>query len=96
LPTRVVIALSNGLVRFGPFIIAGAFLAAWAMKAFYATPRGRTVIDGFLLKVPVLGSLLRKDRGRALLPHALDAARLGRLDSRSAGHHRQDCGQRHR
>src|SRR6478672_739396 len=55
LPTRVVIALSNGLVRFGPFIIAGAFLAAWAMKAFYATPRGRTVIDGFLLKVPVLG-----------------------------------------
>jgi type IV pilus assembly protein PilC len=60
LPTRVVIAASNGLVRFGPFLIAGMFLGAWGVKAFYATPRGRTVIDGLLLKVPVLGSLLRK------------------------------------
>jgi len=60
LPTRVVIAASNGLVRFGPFLIAGMFLAGWGVKAFYATPRGRTVIDGLLLKVPVLGSLLRK------------------------------------
>jgi len=60
LPTRVVIALSNGLVRFGPFLIAGLFLAGWGLKAFYSTPRGRTMIDGLLLKVPVLGSLLRK------------------------------------
>jgi len=60
LPTRVVIAASNGLVRFGPFIIAGLFGAGFAVKSFYGTPRGRTLIDGMLLKVPVLGSLLRK------------------------------------
>src|SRR5690242_4149005 len=60
LPTRVVIALSNSLVRFGPFLIGGLFLAAWGVKSFYGTPRGRTLIDGFLLKTPVLGSLLRK------------------------------------
>ena len=60
LPTRVVIAASNGLVRFGPFLIAALFGAGWGLKAFYGTPRGRTMIDGLLLKVPVLGSLLRK------------------------------------
>src|SRR5215510_10859985 len=60
LPTRVVIAASNGLVRFGPFLIGGMFAAAWGVKQFYGTPRGRTLIDGLLLKVPVLGSLLRK------------------------------------
>ena len=60
LPTRVVIAASNGLVRFGPFLIAALFGAGWGVKAFYATPRGRTMIDGMLLKVPVLGALLRK------------------------------------
>jgi type IV pilus assembly protein PilC len=60
LPTRVVIALSNGLVRFGPFIIAGLFLAAFGVKSFYSTPRGRTMIDGGMLRVPVLGPLLRK------------------------------------
>src|SRR5689334_8068662 len=60
LPTRVVIALSISLVRFGPFLIGGLFLAAWGVKSFYGTPRGRTLIDGFLLKTPVLGSLLRK------------------------------------
>jgi len=60
LPTRVVIALSNNLVRFGPFLIAGLFGASFALKAFYGTPRGRTLIDGMMLKLPVLGSLLRK------------------------------------
>jgi type IV pilus assembly protein PilC len=60
LPTRVVIAASNGLVRFGPFIIAALFGAGWGLKVFYGTPRGRTMIDAMLLKVPVLGGLLRK------------------------------------
>jgi type IV pilus assembly protein PilC len=60
MPTRIVIAASNGLVRFGPFLIAGMFGAAFGVKTFYGTPRGRTMIDGLLLKVPVLGSLLRK------------------------------------
>src|SRR5215475_14520306 len=50
LPTRVVIALSNNLVRFGPFLIAGMFGAGFALRSFYATPRGRTLIDGMLLK----------------------------------------------
>jgi type IV pilus assembly protein PilC len=60
LPTRVVIALSNNLVRFGPFGIAGLVAAAWGFKAYYATPAGRMMVDGIVLKLPILGLLMRK------------------------------------
>jgi type IV pilus assembly protein PilC len=60
LPTRIVIALSNNLVRFMPFILVGIFAAGWAFKAYYATEGGRRVIDRITLKMPILGSILRK------------------------------------
>src|SRR5918992_1028955 len=60
LPTRIVIGLSNGLVRFGPFLIAGLVAIGFAFRAYYKTPGGRMVIDGIVLKMPVLGLLMRK------------------------------------
>src|SRR3989442_4903559 len=60
LPTRIVIALSDNLVRFFPFLFVGAGLLAWAFKAYYATPKGKRVVDGITLKMPVLGNILRK------------------------------------
>ena len=60
LPTRVVIALSNGLVRYGPFLIAGLFAAGYGLKTYYATPNGRRTIDAIVLKLPILGILMRK------------------------------------
>jgi type IV pilus assembly protein PilC len=60
LPTRVVIALSNNLVRFMPFILAGGFGLGWAFKAYYGTEKGRRVIDLISLKLPILGPILRK------------------------------------
>jgi type IV pilus assembly protein PilC len=60
LPTRVVIALSNNLVRFGPFLIVGLGAAAYGFKAYYGTPGGRKAIDAMTLKLPVLGILMRK------------------------------------
>jgi type IV pilus assembly protein PilC len=60
LPTRVVIALSNNLVRFGPFLIVGLVAAGWGFKAYYGTPGGRRTIDAITLKLPVLGILMRK------------------------------------
>ena len=60
LPTRIVIALSNGLVRFMPFIIVGIVAGGWGFKAYYATPGGRRLIDAVVLKMPVLGDLMRK------------------------------------
>jgi type IV pilus assembly protein PilC len=60
LPTRIVIAMSNGLVSFGPFLIVGAGAAAYAMRQYYATTGGRRVIDATVLKAPVLGLIMRK------------------------------------
>jgi type IV pilus assembly protein PilC len=60
LPTRVVIAASNGLVRFGPFILVGLAAAGYGFRQYYNTPAGRMQVDGIMLKLPVLGLLLRK------------------------------------
>ena len=60
LPTRVVIALSNNLVRFGPFLIVGLAAIGYGFKAYYGTEGGRKVIDAVTLKLPVLGILMRK------------------------------------
>ena len=60
LPTRIVIGLSNGLVRFGPFIIVGIGGLLFALKSYYGTPAGQMVIDRIVLKLPVLGLLMRK------------------------------------
>jgi type IV pilus assembly protein PilC len=60
LPTRVVIALSNNLIRFMPFLFIGFFAAGWAFRTYYATENGRRVIDRITLKVPILGPILRK------------------------------------
>jgi type IV pilus assembly protein PilC len=60
LPTRVVIALSNNLVRFGPFLIVGLVAASYGFKSYYATPNGRRTIDAIALKLPIMGILIRK------------------------------------
>jgi type IV pilus assembly protein PilC len=60
LPTRIVIALSNNLIRFMPFLIVLFFGGSYALRQYYATEKGRRVVDGALLKVPILGAILRK------------------------------------
>jgi type IV pilus assembly protein PilC len=60
LATRVVIAMSDNLVRYFPFLAVGAGLVAYAFKRYYATENGRRVIDGTMLKLPVLGNILRR------------------------------------
>ena len=60
LPTRVVIALSDSLVTFMPFVLLGGAGLTFGFRKFYATERGRRVVDGALLKMPVLGGILRK------------------------------------
>src|SRR5881394_127077 len=60
LPTRVVIALSDNLVRFFPFILVGGGAAAYGFKSYYGTDNGRRTIDLVSLKMPVLGNIMRK------------------------------------
>src|SRR5206468_5797452 len=50
----------NNLVRFFPFLFVGAGAAGWAFKTYYATDKGRRVIDAMTLKMPILGNIMRK------------------------------------
>src|SRR5262245_33920548 len=60
MPTRIVIAASNGLVQFMPFILVGGVGFVFGFRAFYASPSGRRIVDSAVLKMPVLGNLMRK------------------------------------
>jgi len=60
LPTRIVIGLSDNLVRYFPFLLVLGGAAFYAFRQYYATENGRRVVDGGLLKFPVLGNILRK------------------------------------
>ena len=60
LPTRVVIAASDNLVAYGPFIIVGIGAIGYALKRYYETPPGRYKIDALVLKMPILGMIMRK------------------------------------
>jgi type IV pilus assembly protein PilC len=60
LPTRVVIAASNFLGRYFIFFIPIMFGLGYAYRKYYATPGGRHAMDALILKVPVLGNVMRK------------------------------------
>lgn len=60
LPTRVVMAISDFLVTFMPYIIVGLIAASYSTKRYYETENGRRAIDGLLLKAPILGTIFRK------------------------------------
>jgi type IV pilus assembly protein PilC len=60
LPTRVVIAISNGFVTFFPFMIVGTGVFVYAIRRYYQTDGGRHAIDAGLLRLPILGNVLRK------------------------------------
>ncbi len=60
LPTRIVIKLSDFLVRFGWMGIVGLVALGWAFKTYYATEKGRHLVDSIVLKLPVLGLIMRK------------------------------------
>ena len=59
-PTRFVIWLSDSFVTMVPILLLSAVAAGFGFQRFYGTSRGRRLIDGLLLKSPVLGIVLRK------------------------------------
>ena len=60
LPTRIVIGFSNAIGTFAVPLIIFGIAGAWGLKRYYATPSGRMMIDRLILKLPLLGGLMRK------------------------------------
>lgn len=60
LPTRITIALSNFLKRWIWFFVPAGFAASYVFKRYYATEKGRIVVDALTLKLPLMGNLITK------------------------------------
>src|SRR4026209_1187231 len=60
LPTRIVIGASHVLLRFWWLILLVLVVGIWGFRSYYRTPGGRRVVDGSMLRAPVIGDLLRK------------------------------------
>jgi type IV pilus assembly protein PilC len=60
LPTRVVMALSRFLKSYWYLVISFGIASVFLYKRYVSKPDGRLKVDRFLLKVPVLGDVLRK------------------------------------
>jgi type IV pilus assembly protein PilC len=61
LPTKIVIGMSNFVGSiFGLLILVGLIGVCICLKVWYGTPGGRYAIDRTLLRLPVIGLLLRK------------------------------------
>ena len=58
--TRLVIGASNFVARYFIFVLIVLVAGFFAIKRYHQTYRGRRVLDGLMLKVPVIGMLLRK------------------------------------
>ena len=60
LPTRIVILASNWFVRLLPFLIVAIVVGLVLFRRYYATDGGRHTVDRIMLRLPVLGLILRK------------------------------------
>jgi type IV pilus assembly protein PilC len=60
LPTRIVIGLSAFVGQFWWFFIVGGVGLVFGVKQIRKHPKGRYAFDAMLLKLPIIGSLLRK------------------------------------
>jgi type IV pilus assembly protein PilC len=59
-PTQIVINLSDFVIHYLHFMIAGTIMAMIGIRQSYRTEKGRLLIDRLLLRVPILGELIRK------------------------------------
>src|SRR5437762_3726075 len=60
LPTRVVIALSNFIATYWWLIALMIGATIYSVRRYHETYKGKRVIDGLMLRMPIVGILLRK------------------------------------
>jgi type IV pilus assembly protein PilC len=60
MPTQVTIAMSEFIGNYILFIVGGIVGFVFLVRWYYSTPGGKLAIDSMLLRLPVLGIVLRK------------------------------------
>lgn len=59
-PTQIVIDISHAMAHYLPYILTALVAIGIGLKVTLRTKQGRLAFDGMLLKLPVLGPVLRK------------------------------------
>jgi len=57
--TQFLIDASDFALKYGLYIFVAVIFLIFALILFYQTPQGRLALDAFILRVPVIGKLLR-------------------------------------
>jgi type IV pilus assembly protein PilC len=60
LPTRIVIGLSHAVASFAWICLLAMGAIFYGLKQYYGTPGGKMTIDTIILKLPLVGPLMRK------------------------------------
>jgi len=60
LPTQIVVRASEIVKTKIVYIIIGIIILGFTLRKFYATEKGQDMTDDLMLKIPVIGELLRK------------------------------------
>ncbi len=61
LPTRIVVGISDFLAGWGGLALGGGLVGAgFAIQSYYKTTSGHRNLDALMLKVPIIGDILRK------------------------------------
>lgn len=58
--TKFVIALSDFFIKYLLVMVGAFFAISAAFKKWYATPKGKRIVDSVALKAPITGPLIRK------------------------------------
>jgi type II secretory pathway component PulF len=56
--TKVVVAISNFSVTYWPIVLVGIVASVFFSRRWYKSESGRKIIDGAVLRIPILGKLL--------------------------------------
>jgi type IV pilus assembly protein PilC len=59
-PTQVCIMISNVIIHYFLLLVIAVILVVVGLKQYYKTPAGRLMLDTLILKIPVIGDMLRK------------------------------------
>jgi len=60
LPTRIVVMASNFVAAYSVFVIGGLIVTFVAARQYYKTDSGERLLDGVVLRMPVIGMIMRK------------------------------------
>jgi type IV pilus assembly protein PilC len=59
-PTQITINISNWFRAYFIYLVAAVVGMVFAVRMYYKTENGKVMIDGWLLRLPVVGDLIRK------------------------------------